>query len=961
MTERLGSGWGSRIDRSHRISFTFEGRRIEAHPGDTIASALAAKGEWILSRSFKYHRPRGILTMAGQDANTLVQIGDEPNVRADIRAVSDGMAVMPVNLHGTLLRDRGRVIDHLGRFLPVGFYYRTFFSPGKGAWLKFWEPIIRNAAGLGTVSLAPAPQRYVKETRHCDVMVVGAGPAGLSAALAAARAGAQVMLIEREPELGGALTYARFAEDHAEAEGILADLRAQIDAEPGIEVLCDAVCNGRFDDNWMPVVRGDRFIRVRAAELVLATGAHEQPVVFRNNDLPGVMVSSAVQRLMRHYGVRPGERAVVYAGHRDGYLAAFDLQDAGVEVAAIIDPETEDRDGFDLDLARRGLTVLRGASIMEARGTRRGLHLKAVDIRLSSGRLRTEACDLLVVAGGYTPGYQLALQAGARLSSDASGTTFAITGLPAHVHIAGAADGLSNLIRVLRSGEIAGQRAAAGLGLTGLPAETIAPEKGWRRAPQVSYHPKGCDFVDFDEDLQAKDIKNAVADGYSELELVKRYSTVGMGPSQGRHSALATARIVAGQTGRTLADVGITTSRPPFGPEKLGLLADTTPQRYRYTALQGEHLAAGAQMQPVGTWWRPFLYRRDESFRDGVTREIRMVREAAGILDVSTLGKLELRGPSAAAFLDRFYTMAHAKQPVGRVRYCLSLTELGSVMDDGVAFRMADDHFYVTSTTGAVDRVFAEMMLQKTIWGMDLDIQNVTSAFAAINLTGPNAREVLERLSSDIDFSREGFAFLHGHVGTLAGLPVRIMRIGFTGELSYELHLPQSRAVALWRALLEAGEELGLRPYGLEASRILRLEKGHIIIGQDTDALTTPDELGMGWALSKKKPFYIGKPALEMRHDLGDKRRFCGFTLPDDLARDVGESALVLRDGHPVGQVTSFGHSPSLGRWIGLAYAAPEDAVPGATLRIRSFTGREVEALVVPLPFYDPNNTRQEL
>ncbi|WP_274709193.1 FAD-dependent oxidoreductase [Nitratireductor luteus] len=961
MTGRLGSGWGSRIDRSRRIGFTFEGRRIEAHPGDTIASALAAQGEWILSRSFKYHRPRGVLTMAGQDANTLVQIGDEPNVRADLRPVTEGIEVTPLNVRGSLARDRGRVIDHLGRFLPVGFYYRTFFSPGRGSWQKFWEPLIRGSAGLGTVSLAPAPRHYVKETRHCDVMVVGAGPAGLSAALTAARAGAQVMLIEREPEIGGALTYARFSEERSEAENLLEDLCPQVKAAPGIEVLQDAVCNGRFDDNWMPVIQGDRFIRVRAAELVIATGAHEQPVVFRNNDLPGIMLSSAAQRLMRHYGVKPGRRAVVYAGHRDGYLAAFDLQDAGVEVAAIVDPESEDGDGFAPELSRRGLTVLRGAAIAGATGTARGLHLKAVDILEGSGHIRTETCDLLAVAGGYTPGYQLALQSGARLSSDTGGTTFTITGLPAHVHIAGATEGFSDLGRVLRSGQVAGQRAAVGLGLSDVPAEPVAPEEGWRPAPQVEYHSKGRDFVDFDEDLQAKDIKNAVADGYRELELVKRYSTVGMGPSQGRHSALATARIVAEETGRTLAEVGITTSRPPFGPEKLGLLADTTPERHRHTPLHGEHLAAGAQMQPVGAWWRPFVYRGDESVEDAIIREIRMVREAAGMLDVSTLGKLELRGADAAAFLDRFYTMAHAKQPVGRVRYCLALTEMGSVMDDGVAFRMAEDHFYVTATTGAVERVFAEMMLQKTIWGMDLDIQNVTPAFGAVNLTGPNARKVLEHLDGDIDFSREGFAFLDGCVGTLEGIPVRVMRIGFTGELSYELHLPQSRAVTLWRALLAAGEGLGLRPYGLEASRILRLEKGHIIIGQDTDALTTPDELAMGWALSKKKPFYIGKSAVEMRRGIGKTRQLVGFTLPDDLARDIGESALVLRGGEPVGQVTSFGRSPSVDRWIGLAHAAPEDATPGATLRLRSFTGRKIEAQVVALPFYDPDNARQEL
>lgn len=956
MSNRLGNGWGSRIDRSASIGFTFEGRAIAAHPGDTIASALAANGEWVLSRSFKYHRPRGVLTMAGQDANTLVQIGDEANVRADLREAAEGMAVTPLNVSGSLRRDRGHIIDRLGRFLPVGFYYRTFFGPGKNSWLKLWEPIIRASAGLGTVSLAPTPRHYAKETRHCDLLVVGAGPAGLAAAITAAEAGADVILAEKEPDLGGALTYARFGTDTADAARKLGELRDKAMAA-GITVLTGATCNGRFADNWMPVLQSDRLIRIRAAELVLATGAHEQPLIFRNNDLPGVMLSSAAQRLMRHYGVRPGQRAVVYAGDRDGYLAALDLDDAGVRIAAVVDPETEDRDGFSEELTRRGLPIMRGCRINEAQGNRGGLHLRSVELRDGNGIATSLDCDLLIVAGGYTPGYQLALHAGARLSSDDSGTRFSITGVPSHVHLAGAVAGLSDLDVVIASGEIAGTRAAAGLGL--LPAQDLpAPvQAGWRRAAPSQAHPKGRDFVDFDEDLQIKDIENAIADGYRELELIKRYSTVGMGPSQGRHAALATARIVARKTARSLAEVGITTSRPPFGPEKLGLLADTTPERYRHTALHAVHQAAGARMSPIGAWWRPLAYPGTAPMSEVIGREIRLVREAVGMLDVSTLGKLELRGKDAAAFLDRIYTMAHAKQPVGRVRYCLALNEMGSILDDGVAYRLAEDHFYVTATTGAVERLYAEMMLQKTIWGMEVDIQNVTAAFAAINLTGPHARGVLQRLPGSIDFTREGFAYLDGRSGNLAGCPVRAMRIGFTGELSYELHLPQSHAPALWAALAEAGAE----PYGLEASRMLRLEKGHIIIGQDTDALSTPDELDMGWALSRKKPFYIGKAATEQRRALGQKRQLCGFALPGGNDAGVGESALVLSNGQPVGHVTSFGHSPTLGKWIGLAYAAPANAKPGSQIRLRGFSGTEIEVPVVALPFYDADNARQEI
>lgn len=959
---RLDRNWGSRIDRDRTFWFTFEGRRIQACAGDTIASALAASGEWVLSRSFKYHRPRGVLTMSGEDANTLVQIGPEPNVRADLRPAAPDLVVTPQNVTGSLRRDRGRIIEAFSRFLPVGFYYRTFFGPFRSSWQKIWEPMIRASAGLGTVTPGLPDARYHKETRHCDVLVVGAGPAGLAAALAAAEAGAQVIVVDKEPEPGGALTYARFDLDAGAAARHLSDLRGRAQANPRIILLTGATCNGRFADNWLPVIMNDRMIRVRAAELVLATGTHEQPLIFRNNDLPGIMLSSAALRLMRHYGVRPGQRAVIYAADRDGYLAALELFDAGIAVAAVVDPETQDRDNFSSEMARRGISVRHGSTITAARAGRRGLHLHGVETLDHTGSRALIDCDLLVMAGGYTPGYQLALQSGARLASDDTGRRFSITDIPAHLHLAGAVTGLCDLDAVIASGTAAGARAAKALGLSGADAPEPAPaERHWRQPAPIASHPKGRDFVDFDEDLQVKDIENAVADGYRELELVKRYSTVGMGPSQGRHAALATARLVAGMTDRSLAQVGITTSRPPFGPEKLGLLADTTPERTRHTALHQCHLQAGARMMPVGAWWRPFLYPDSGTAGDTICREIRAVREAAGMLDVSTLGKIELRGPDAGAFLDRFYTMAHAGQPVGRVRYCLALSEMGSILDDGVAFRIAEDHFYVTATTGAVDRVFAEMTLQKTIWGLRVDIQNVTAAFAAINLTGPHARHILQSLLGDIDFSRDTFAFLEGREGILADYPVRVMRIGFTGELSFEVHLPQSCAAGMWHALTNAGARFGLRPYGLEASRILRLEKGHIIIGQDTDALSTPDQLGMGWALSRKKPFYIGKVAVEARRALRPTRQLCGFALEGENTAEIGESALVMHAGRPVGHVTSFGHSPSLGKWIGLAYTTPDQAKPGCRMQIKGFDGTTAEVDVVALPFYDPDNLRQEI
>lgn len=964
MTERLSAPWGTRIDRSCVVRFSFDGQQVEGFAGDSIASAMAGAHCWILSRSFKYHRPRGILTMAGQDANTLVQLPDEPNVRADIRPAAEGMTVTAQNVSGTAKKDRLAVLDRLGRFLPVGFYYRSFFGPGKNAWLNFWEPRIRQSAGLGKVDTAAAPGHYIRENLHADVLVIGAGPAGLSAAITAAEAGADVLLVDSNPELGGALTYARFAPDKSEADHALKALLEKARRLTNLRILTDATCNGWFADNWLPVLRGNCLYRVRAAQVVVAAGSHEQPLVFRNNDLPGIMLSSAAQRLMRHYAIPPGRKVVVFAGNRDGYLAALDLVEAGIGIAAILDPfDTPSCPASARRLAEHGVRIVAKAQITEALGIPGNRHVRAVRFVASGQGTQMIDCDALIVAAGYTPSYQLPLNAGAKLGYDDDSRQLVLSKMPEQMHLAGSAAGYFELRAVLRSGEIAGARAATEAGHDATAPDTIPDEHAHGMNPfsNIAPHPRGRDFVDFDEDLQVKDIMNAVADGYSELELVKRYSTVGMGPSQGRHSALATARIVAAMTNRQIADVGITTSRPPFGPEKLGLLAGPRHVPYRHTAIHAEHVADRAKLTTAGNWWRPLHYAGDGPVDETVAREVTLVRTGVGMLDVSTLGKLAVRGPDAGLFLDRIYTMAHAKQPIGRVRYCLMLNDMGSIVDDGVAFRISETEFYVTATTGAVARVFSEMLFLNAQWGMRVDIQNVTAAFAAINVTGPLAREVLKALGGDIDLSAEGFPYLQGRAGVIGGCPARIMRIGFTGELSYELHVPQSYARALWRRLKEVGRQYGLEPYGLEASRVLRLEKGHIIIGQDTDALSSPGELDMGWALSRTKERYLGKTAVEARNGLGLKRKLCGFELPKDHGIRLAESCLVLHQGRPAGFVTSTAYSPTLGKAIGLAYAHPEQARPEATLRLRGLCGSEMDAKVVPTPFYDPENQRQEI
>ncbi len=944
---RLPPPFGSRIDRAQRLHFSFEGRKLEGFAGDTIASALAASGEWQVSRSFKYHRPRGLHSLTGSDANALVQVGDEPNVDAGLTPLRDGMVVSAQNVNGSLAHDRDSVIDKLGRFLPVGFYYRTFMGPTHNAWLKLWEPLIRRKAGLGRLHMTASHPHGDTVHLHCDVLVVGCGPAGLAAGIEAARSGADVILCEAEPELSGSLTFA--AEQHG-----LASLVAEAQSLPGLRLMTGTVCNGWFEDNWLPLIRGNTLHRVRARRVIFATGVLEQPAVFRNNDLPGLMAAGTVRRLVRHYGVKTGTTAVVLAAGDETLDTVRALQEAGVQIAAVVAPQPLSATCMD-ELRREGLPVIDGR-IEEARGNK----------RLSALRVggRWIDCDVAAITAGYMPSWQLPCQAGARLVCGDDGE-MSFTGFPPDVDIAGGITGHSAHEAVLADGRRAAQAALRALGLAAReeisrPSPASKPFRFWDAPGEPD--PRGRDFVDFDEDLQVKDLVHAVQEGYREIELVKRFTTVGMGPSQGRHSAKAAALIVARSTARRLSQTGVTTARPPAGPEKLSVLAGHHTVTERRTALHAAHVQLGAEMRPVGNWWRPYVYRTGAPREEAIAAEVKAVREGVGLLDVSTLGKLEVRGPDAGAFLDRMYATNHGNQSIGRVRYALMLNEMGSVMDDGVVLRLTEDTFYVTATTGAVARVYADMSFWNAQWRMNVDVLNLTGAFCGLNLTGPKARAVLSGLSSDISFEPEAFPYLQGKSATIAGVPVRAMRIGFTGELSYELHCAGSQAMTLYKAIAQAGPAHDLKPYGLEASRILRLEKGHILIGQDTDAMSTPDELGFGWAVSKRKAFFVGKRSLEARRRTGLQRKLAGLTFAASLGpNDMGEGCLVLRNGEVAGHVTSFATSPTLGKPIALAHVHTDDAKPGATVSLRARNGATIAATVAGHAFFDPQNLRQEI
>ncbi|SLN57326.1 glycine cleavage T C-terminal barrel domain-containing protein [Oceanibacterium hippocampi] len=953
---RLAAPFGSLIDRTRPLHFRFGARTLSGFAGDSAASALVGAGISVLSRSFKYHRPRGLFSMTAADANSLIAAGAEPNAFAEHVPLTEGASFRGQNYAGSLERDRFALMGLFGRFLPPGFYYRAFYRPA-GAW-KFWEPKIRAFAGLGTVDTNGPHGYFDKAYGWCEVAVVGAGPAGLAAALAAAEDGAEVILIDRNPVIGGSMRQRR--------GGVGAEPLERNGKAGTIHVMTGAHCLGLYDDNWLAVGQGKRLHKIRAGRVVVATGAEEQPLVFRNNDRPGIMTADTVSRLIRLYGVLPGRRAVVVTANDQGYGVALDLVEAGAVVAAIADLRLAPDDGpFRREARAAGIELLDGWTAYEGHGRAR---LGVVTLAGVTGRGRVDDsrrrvdCDLLAVSVAQVPRLHLLCHRGMRPVHDGSGHSFASGELPEGVGLAGAAAGRYSLDAATRDGLAVGAAARQAVAGGAAPEpERPAPDGALFNHPWPIFpHPRGKEFVDLDEDLTIADIRNTIAEGWRHAELVKRFSTVGMGPSQGRHSALATQRLIAEATGQTLDAVGATTWRPPALPEKFGLLAGRGFEPVRRTAMHDRHVEAGAVLMPAGLWLRPAHYGGSGDAAGAIAREAANVRGNVGLIDVSTLGKLEIRGADAAAFLERVYTFAYAKQPVGKSRYVLMTDRLGIIVDDGVACRMADNHFYVTATTGGVDGVYREMLRLNAEWRMRVDIANVTAAWAAINLAGPNSRRVLERVADGLDLSPAGFPYLAVREGHVAGIPCRLLRVGFVGELGYEIHCPSGLGETLWDALVEAGREEGIAPFGVEAQRLLRLEKGHIIVGQDTDGTTNPLEADMAWAIARKKDFFVGKHAIGLRSRAGLTRKLVGFRLPAGESRVPKECHLVIRDGQVAGRVTSAARSASLGHVIGLAYVPAEHAAPGVPFDIRVDQGAMLRAEVVPLPFYDPDNERQD-
>ena len=963
MSSRNSYKTGEWINREKVINFTFEGEAFSAFEGDTISSALWAANQKVLGRSFKYHRPRGVLSFANHDVNILMTDGTDTNMRADVLEVKQGMTLTAVNTIGGVKKDKNSYIDSISPLLPVGFYYKAFHTPR--ILFPFWESMIRKAAGLGITNFNFPRITKPKLHSNCDLLVVGAGAAGLSAAYAAAVAGLQVTLVDENKYAGGSLSYDH-AGNSASAEQ-LADLLNKVTTQPNITLITGAYAAGYYPDHLIPIVGAAGITKVRAKAVIVASGAFEQPPVFRFNDLPGVMLGSAAQRLIYRYSVRPFDNGIVFTANDYGYRVALDLFDAGSNVLAIVDLRAGHNGGLDaVNLAKRGVKIYPGHCIYEALATAdkscvRGAIICAYDdknnIALTDNSFTID-CDGIAMSAGWAPAGALLYQAGTQMKFDYDLQQFVPSRLPDGVFAAGKVNGVFGLEQRLRDGERAANDV---LRYFGHNAPITNTEKN--AGPALSYsnpshpypmvpHPKGKNFVDFDEDIQIKDFENAAKEGFDNIELMKRFTTVGMGPSQGKHSNMNAIRILAKIRGLPVEKIGTTTSRPFFHPTPIGHLGGRGFHPHRLTPLHDWHAANGAVFTDIGAWKRAAYYpKAGQTKEQAIQTESMAVRTYAGIIDGSSLGKIEVHGPDAAEFLERFFTGKYTNQKLGTWRYTLLLDETGVVVDDGVACRLAEDLFYLSIGTTNAATVYREMQRCQQMWQLNIGLVNVTGAYGVINIAGPKAHDILSALTP-LQLTTDTFPMGHFRETTVANMPVKMIKVLFVSEMAYELHCPMSQVPHIWNALMATGKDKGLRAFGSDTQRLLRLEMGHAMPGVDTDGLTNPFEMGADWAVKMDKPYFIGQRSLAIINKRPVNKQLVAFTLAPDFKGEMPlECNLVIDDNAINGRVTSIGFSQTLGQTIGFAYVKPYQKAIGTLFQIRTDNGSLVTVTVVETPF----------
>ncbi|MER8974912.1 MULTISPECIES: sarcosine oxidase subunit alpha family protein [unclassified Mesorhizobium] len=971
---------GGRIDREQPVEFTFDGRKLIGYRGDTLASALLANGVTLVGRSFKYHRPRGIFSAGPEEPNALVTLGSagrrEPNLPATTLELADGMVVESQNRWPSLAFDVQSVNGLLAPFLSAGFYYKTFMGPTRRAWM-FYEHFIRKAAGLGRAGTGPDPDRYEVHHAFADVAIVGGGPAGLSAARAAAAAGARVALIEQDFLLGGQL----LAEpSDSAAAGWLRQAEAELEGFETVALMKRTTAFGSYDGNVLGLVKQrdpidpkpagearQTVTMLRARSIVFATGAIERPIVFSNNDRPGVMLASAARTYLNRFAVLPGKKIIVATTNDGAWRTAFDYAAAGAEVT-VADLRAVPPAALAAEAARLGVVVRAATRIVDLHG---GHAVRQVTLNGPEGQ-SSAACDLVCISGGWSPTVHLTSHLGSKPTYRDDIDGFVPGSFPAGRFGAGAMMGTYATADAIDDGHRAGSEAAASCGKS---APVPAPSKldldetatsSLREIPSVG---RGKAFVDFQMDVTTGDIELAHREGYESVEHLKRYTTLGMGTDQGKTSNFAALAAMAALRKATIPETGATTFRPPYTPVAIGALAGRAIGHHfkpiRRTPMHDWHMANGAEMLEVGLWMRPYFYRQSgRNVNEAYVAEMRTVRQAAGLMDISTLGKIDVQGPDAAIFLDRVYANGFAKLAIGRARYGVMLRDDGIVFDDGTTTRLAENRFFMTtSTTKAADVLSRLEFLLDTAWpDLRVAVTSVSDEWAAMSVAGPNSRAILNAAFPALDVSEEALS----HMGLLEseweGRALRILRLSYSGERAYEVYVGATAGEQLWSRLLEAGRPFDLKPYGVEALGALRVEKGHVA-GPEIDGRTTLDDLGLGRMAGKRSGF-VGdvlrrRPALRAPN----RQRLVGLECIEEGKRLRGGAILFLPDekphGHGRGRVTSVTFSPERGHYVGLALLAGDVAAEGSeVVAVYPMKAETVRARVVSPVFIDPQGER---